>query len=313
MQQFLLGFYVLFFATGFMGATALFLLAMRVRSRVVRILLAFQLIFLPAMALVLVYIYLAGTPGGIDPGVATMLEVILAGLNAVLFALVFLSVRRVLPPSARRRKLPAVAEILAGLVVVRSVVNMVLVAAAGSGEGLFPGPAGMEAWMLGGLILTGLAMATFGVTVRGPFNPQEPRTVRPLVRAYGLCTIVFAPTGLVEYAIASAGLPWLPSIQLDHLFYLTWNIISMSAAIRIFRPGEQESPTSTPVPRERIAALNLSAREVEMAVLIGRGLSNKQIAAELFISPATVRTHIYNLYQKTGAGNRVELLNKLRE
>ncbi|TVR74683.1 MAG: DNA-binding response regulator [Spirochaetaceae bacterium] len=190
---------------------------------------------------------------------------------------------------------------------------MVLVAAAGSGEGLLPGPAGMEAWILSGLVLTGLAMAVFGITVRGRFNTQEPRMVRPLVRAYGLCTIVFAPTGLVEYAIAAAGLPWLPAIQLDHLFYLTWNIISMSAAIRLFRPGEQETPASALVPRERIAALNLSPREVEMALLIGRGLSNKQIATELFISPATVRTHIYNLYQKTGAGNRVELLNMLRQ
>jgi DNA-binding CsgD family transcriptional regulator len=49
-----------------------------------------------------------------------------------------------------------------------------------------------------------------------------------------------------------------------------------------------------------------------MAIMIGRGLTNKEIAAELFISPATVRTHIYNLYQKVGAGSRVELINMLR-
>jgi DNA-binding NarL/FixJ family response regulator len=49
-----------------------------------------------------------------------------------------------------------------------------------------------------------------------------------------------------------------------------------------------------------------------MAVMIARGLANKEIAAELNISPATVRTHIYNLYQKVGARSRVELLNKLR-
>jgi DNA-binding CsgD family transcriptional regulator len=48
-----------------------------------------------------------------------------------------------------------------------------------------------------------------------------------------------------------------------------------------------------------------------MAELIGRGLSNKEIASELGISPATVRTHIYNLYRKVGAGSRVELLNRL--
>jgi DNA-binding CsgD family transcriptional regulator len=46
--------------------------------------------------------------------------------------------------------------------------------------------------------------------------------------------------------------------------------------------------------------------------LVADGLTNKEIAAQLFISPATVRTHIYNLYQKVGAGSRVELINMLR-
>ncbi|MFO8064944.1 MAG: helix-turn-helix transcriptional regulator, partial [Spirochaetia bacterium] len=66
------------------------------------------------------------------------------------------------------------------------------------------------------------------------------------------------------------------------------------------------------VPRERIDALGLSPREAEMAVMIARGLANKEIADELHISPATVRTHIYNLYQKAGARSRIELLNIVR-
>jgi DNA-binding NarL/FixJ family response regulator len=45
--------------------------------------------------------------------------------------------------------------------------------------------------------------------------------------------------------------------------------------------------------------------------MIARGLANKEIAAELNISPATVRTHIYNLYRKAEARSRVELINKL--
>ncbi len=86
----------------------------------------------------------------------------------------------------------------------------------------------------------------------------------------------------------------------------------MSAAVRIFKPVNEGIPVLDSVPEERIKALGLSPRETEMAVLIARGLANKEIASELCISPATVRTHIYNLYQKTGARSRVELLNKLR-
>jgi DNA-binding CsgD family transcriptional regulator len=96
------------------------------------------------------------------------------------------------------------------------------------------------------------------------------------------------------------------------VFYFAWNVVSMSAAIRVFRPVESGVPMLDSVPAERVRALGLSAREAEMAVMIGRGLANKEIAAELNISPATVRTHIYNLYQKAGARSRVELLNKLR-
>ena len=86
----------------------------------------------------------------------------------------------------------------------------------------------------------------------------------------------------------------------------------MTAAVRLFKPGNSGVAALDSVPEERIQALGLSAREAEMAVLIARGLANKEIAAELNISPATVRTHIYNLYQKANAGSRVELLNKLR-
>ena len=51
----------------------------------------------------------------------------------------------------------------------------------------------------------------------------------------------------------------------------------------------------------------LSAREVEVLRLVAKGLTNAQIAAELFISPRTVNAHVRNMLSKTGAANRVEL------
>lgn len=52
---------------------------------------------------------------------------------------------------------------------------------------------------------------------------------------------------------------------------------------------------------------SLSAREGEVCLLLAEGLSNQDIAERLFISPGTVKNHIYNIYDKTGARNRVEL------
>ena len=52
--------------------------------------------------------------------------------------------------------------------------------------------------------------------------------------------------------------------------------------------------------------VDLTPREQEVLTLIGRGLSNRGIAQELFVSEATVKTHINNLFAKTGVRDRAE-------
>jgi DNA-binding NarL/FixJ family response regulator len=50
----------------------------------------------------------------------------------------------------------------------------------------------------------------------------------------------------------------------------------------------------------------LTAREIEVLRLIAQGLSNPEIAGQLFISEATVKTHINNTFAKIGARHRAE-------
>ncbi|GAB7105457.1 response regulator transcription factor [Streptomyces phaeofaciens JCM 4814] len=57
--------------------------------------------------------------------------------------------------------------------------------------------------------------------------------------------------------------------------------------------------------RERLAAL--AEREREVAVAVGRGLSNAEIAAELFMSVATVKAHVSRALAKLGLNNRVQI------
>ncbi|GAB2864232.1 response regulator [Lentzea nigeriaca] len=62
-------------------------------------------------------------------------------------------------------------------------------------------------------------------------------------------------------------------------------------------------------------AVDLTAREREVLELIGEGLRNPEIARRLFISEATVKTHINNLFAKAGLHSRadaVRLALKLR-
>jgi DNA-binding NarL/FixJ family response regulator len=59
--------------------------------------------------------------------------------------------------------------------------------------------------------------------------------------------------------------------------------------------------------RRQQPALALTSRETEVAHLVGKGLSNPEIAAELFISRTAVEYHLGNIYAKCGLGGRQEL------
>lgn len=56
---------------------------------------------------------------------------------------------------------------------------------------------------------------------------------------------------------------------------------------------------------------NLTKREIEVAKLLAQGLTNREICDMLFISLATVKTHIINIYRKLSIRNKVELTNLL--
>ena len=81
--------------------------------------------------------------------------------------------------------------------------------------------------------------------------------------------------------------------------------------------GTSERTRQEPGPDERSAAAQFSAsarndlsdREVEIVELVATGLTNQEIAAQLMISKRTVDNHVSNIFTKTGAKNRVALLN----
>jgi HD-GYP domain-containing protein (c-di-GMP phosphodiesterase class II) len=58
------------------------------------------------------------------------------------------------------------------------------------------------------------------------------------------------------------------------------------------------------VPRRREGPAGLTAREVEVLRLLARGLSNKEIAERLVISPKTVANHAEHIYSKINASTR---------
>jgi DNA-binding CsgD family transcriptional regulator len=52
----------------------------------------------------------------------------------------------------------------------------------------------------------------------------------------------------------------------------------------------------------------LSGRELEVAGLVATGLSNKEVATQLFVSEKTVKFHLTNIFKKTNTKSRSQFI-----
>jgi DNA-binding NarL/FixJ family response regulator len=75
-------------------------------------------------------------------------------------------------------------------------------------------------------------------------------------------------------------------------------LISPQVTVRLL--ARLRAPAVSPAPAEP-----LTERELGVARLVAHGLTNAEIAAELFIGSGTVKTHVANVQRKLGAANRV--------
>jgi two-component system, NarL family, response regulator LiaR len=86
----------------------------------------------------------------------------------------------------------------------------------------------------------------------------------------------------------------------------------------VFVPAEASAPVpSNAAPFAPNAAqqqsLGITARELEVLTLVGRGLSNREIATQLFVSENTVKTHCARAFNKLGAARRTQAVQRGKE
>jgi DNA-binding CsgD family transcriptional regulator len=121
---------------------------------------------------------------------------------------------------------------------------------------------------------------------------------------------VFVPLGLGQ--LAAQNVPTAPPLFRDYpveeiVYYLGFVVAALVLLARYFA-----EPTKNPVvdlPVEFVRRFGISHREKEIIEMMAQGFSNGAIAEKLFISTVTVKNHVYHIYQKTGVGNKVQLLN----
>jgi NarL family two-component system response regulator LiaR len=79
-------------------------------------------------------------------------------------------------------------------------------------------------------------------------------------------------------------------------------LVPAEAAVEPFAPNTARQQT-----------LGVTARELEILTLIARGLSNREIATQLFVSENTVKTHCARVFDKLGAARRTQAVQRGKE
>jgi DNA-binding NarL/FixJ family response regulator len=64
---------------------------------------------------------------------------------------------------------------------------------------------------------------------------------------------------------------------------------------------------ATARPRRPLVSEPLTSQETRVALLVAHGLSNREVAAALFLSPKTVEHHLASVFRKRGFRSRTEL------
>ena len=72
-------------------------------------------------------------------------------------------------------------------------------------------------------------------------------------------------------------------------------------------------PPSFVLNQKALAETDLSARELDVLQLIAKGMSNQEIAAELYVSINTIKTHITNLFYKLEVTRRTQAVEKAKQ
>jgi DNA-binding NarL/FixJ family response regulator len=81
-------------------------------------------------------------------------------------------------------------------------------------------------------------------------------------------------------------------------------LLAPSVTQRLIQEFVRRPPDGIRTPSPELSGL--TAREVEVLQMMARGLSNGEIASELFVSEATVKTHVAHLLSKLGVRDRVQ-------
>ncbi len=139
-----------------------------------------------------------------------------------------------------------------------------------------------------------------GVSATARIRAEHPGTQVVVLTTYAEDADILAAlgAGALGYLTKDAG-----RVQIAHA------VRSAAAGQSVLDPQVQRrllAAASSGAPAAEAAPDGLTAREIEVLRLIAEGLANREIAGRLFVSEATVKSHINRLFAKTGVRDRAQ-------
>jgi len=130
------------------------------------------------------------------------------------------------------------------------------------------------------------------------------RTLNNSLKVFFILSMIIFPVSLYQYYTQQ---PVLPDFIERPISFIILNILTILFSFKYLnQPAYLEENRLSDYFKKRF---NVTDREVEIISLATQGHSNNEIGDKLFISPRTVESHLYSIFQKCGIKSRSQLIN----
>ena len=138
--------------------------------------------------------------------------------------------------------------------------------------------------------------------------------MRPVIIGFGLlilCLLILFKIGEVNFTKGNVKLEVIVAIVAFIFFFV--GLYFNNQAQKKPVPATTEPPGSSQIDYDQIKKVGLTQREHDVLVKMADGLSNQEIAAQLFLSESTVKTHVSNILFKLDSKRRTQAVQAAKK
>ena len=139
--------------------------------------------------------------------------------------------------------------------------------------------------------------------------------MRPIIIGFGLlilCLLILFKIGEINFAKGNVKLEVIVAI-VAFIFFFVGLYFNNQAQNKKTRGSTESITAGQIIDYEQIKKVGLTQREHDVLVKMAEGLSNQEIAQQLFLSESTVKTHVSNILFKLDAKRRTQAIQSAKK